>query len=188
VRDPCEPLAVEHRAALSRQWLPAQWRPIMKQWSVFRRAAWKIDHRWTASKLLGYSELCRGTEWEPLVKAPPGIVRLDASVAELANSAEQTRDWEDEYPFFSDWDDDYEPVRLDEDWRWSTQERKRNQAREREADVLLVHYLLPHVRLYGKLRALKLGERAYYYRLSSALDSLHWYYSDRVDRLGNVQW
>lgn len=160
----------------------------MKQWSAFRRGAWKIDHRWTAPKLLGHSELRKGREWEPLVNAPAGIVRLDLSVAELANCAEQTHDWEDEYPFSPDWDDDYEPVQLHDDREWYAQERKRNQAREREAEVLLVHYLLPHVRLYGKLRALELGERAYYYRLSSALDSLHRYYADRVERTEDVQW
>lgn len=162
----------------------------MKDWSGFRRAAWKIDHRWTASKLLGYAELRKGTEWEPLANAPPEIILVDASVAELANCADQTHDCEDDYPFSLDWDEDYEPMRLrfQEDRWWAAQERKRNEAREREADVLLVHYLLPHVRLYGKLRALELGERAYYYRLSSALDSLHRCYSDRVDRLGNVQW
>ena len=162
----------------------------MKEWSGFRRAAWKIDHRWTAPKLLGYSELRKGTRWEPLVNAPPEIVLIDGSVAELANYTDQSRDWEDEYPFFSDWDDDYEPVRLrlQEDRKWSAQQRKRDQAREREADVLLVHYLLPHVRLYGKLRALELSERAYYYRLSSALDSLHRCYSDRIELSGNVQW
>lgn len=185
MRDPCEPLAVERRAALSRRWLPAQWRPLMKQWSVFRGAAWKIDHRWTASKLLGYSELCKGAEWEPLANAPANVVLIDGRVAELANYTDQYRDLEDEYLFFPDWDDDYEPERLQlqEHRRWSAQQRKRNQAREREADVLLVHYLLPHVRLYGKLRALELSERAYYYRLNSALDSLHRCYWDQVERL-----
>jgi hypothetical protein len=161
----------------------------MERWSDFRGAAWKIDYRWTASKLLGYSELRRGAEWEPLTNAPAEIVLLDGSVAELANYADQSpRDSDDEYPFLPDWDDDYEPVWFHQDRRWSVQERKRKEAREREADVLLVHYLLPHVRLYGKLRALELGERAYYYRLSSALDSLHRCYWDRAERLGNVQW
>jgi hypothetical protein len=179
--------AVERRAALSGARLPAEWRSWMKQWSTFRRQAWKIDRQWTAHRLFVHAERLKGEgEWVPLPDAAPAeIILIDQCVAHLLGcSIEDTR-WDREHwarverrlwnSAFdglddSDWDGDYDRDRIDEEDR--RLEEKLDAAREREGDLLLMHYLLPHVRLYYKLRLLKLSERAYYYRLNSALYTL----------------
>jgi hypothetical protein len=190
--------AADRRAALSRARLPAQWRPWMKQWSMFRGAAWKIDRGWTAHHLIAQAEILKGHAWSPLSKAPPKIALIDECVADLAGcvvardvedrdhrARDRSGQWSQQFVDFDiePWDDDYLDI-LDEDQRW---EQRLNAARERGGDLLLVHYLLPHVRMYRKLRALKLSERAYYYRLNSALDALEREYDYRAEPPENVQ-
>lgn len=181
--------AADRRAALSRAGLPAQWRPLMKQWSSYRRASWNIDRWWTAYTLTAHVEILKGNgAWGSPLRAPQEIVWIDESVANLAGcivahqaSSQSNRRVTQWAPtsFDACTDDDYwsDPY-LDEDRKW---EERYEAARKREADVLLMHYLLPHVRLYRKLRALELSERGYYYRLNSALSSLS-------ERLSPSEW
>ncbi len=194
--------AADRRAYLSRDRLPARWRPWMKQWTAFRGAAWKIDHRWSTNRLIGHSGTLKARgEWVPLSDAAPAeIILIDECVADLVGctvvSAGGDRDywahvrrnlWSQSFydpDIDPDWDEDLARRVEEEDRRL---EEKIDAAREREGDLLLMHYLLPHVRLYGKLRALDLSERAYYYRLDSALSTLDQEYSFRADHLNNVQ-
>jgi hypothetical protein len=188
--------AVERRTALSRARLPAEWRSWMKQWSMFRRQAWKIDHQWSAPGLFVHAERLKGEgEWVPLPDAAPAeIILIDQCVAHLLGCSIEGTRWDREHrarlerrlswnPAFdglddSDWDDDNDRDRIDGEDRRS--EEKFYAAREREGDLLLMHYLLPHVRLYYKLRVLNLSERAYYYRLNSALQALDGDYAFRA--------
>jgi hypothetical protein len=170
----------------------------MKQWSKFRRLAWKIDRRWTTYMLFVHAERLKGDgEWVPLSNAAPAeITLIDQCVADLVGCgiARDRAAWTPEqwarlkqqlwHGEHYDWEDDELDDQVDEDQRW---EEKFKAAREREGDLLLMHYLLPHVRLYGKLRALELSERAYYYRLNSALRTLDDEYAFRANYLNNVQ-
>jgi hypothetical protein len=196
--------AVERRAALSRAHLPEKWRPWMTQWSTFRGQAWKIDHQWTAPRLFVHAERLKGEgEWVPLSNnAPSAIILIDQCVADLVGCAiayeGRYRDaWTPEQwarleqqlwhgEFYMEDDDELDQFndQLEED---QSSEEKYRADRAREGDLLLVHYLLPHVRLYGKLRVLKLSERAYYYRLNSALQTLNDDYAFRAEYLNNVQ-
>jgi hypothetical protein len=195
--------AADRRAALSRARLPAKWRSWMDQWSLFRGQAWKIDREWTAPRLFVHSERLKGPgEWVPLSDtASTEIILIDQCVADLvgcviAHEASDRDSWTPEKwarlrhqlwhgEFYLE-DDELDQFndQLEEDQRW---EEKFRAAREREGDLLLMHYLLPHVRLYGKLRALQLSERAYYYRLDSALQTLDDEYVFRAEHLNNVQ-
>jgi hypothetical protein len=194
--------AAKRRATLSGARLPAQWRSWMKQWSMFRGQAWKIDQRWSAHQLFVHAERLKGEgEWVPLSNAALAeIILIDQCVADLLGCSIADTRWDREHwarverslwnqsfdglDIESDWDD-YERDRIDEEDR--RLEEKCNAAREREGDLLLMHYLLPHVRLYGKLRVLELSERAYYYRLNSALQTLDDDYTFRATHLKNVQ-
>src|SRR3569833_1341178 len=161
--------AIERRAALSRAHLPEKWRPWMTQWSTFRGEAWKIDHQWTAPRLFAHAERLKGEgEWAPLSNiAPSEITLIDQCVADLVGCAiayeGRYRDaWTPEQwarleqqlwhgEFYMEDDDELDQFndQLEEDQR---SEEKYRAHRAREGDLLLVHYLLPHVRLYGKLR------------------------------------
>jgi hypothetical protein len=165
----------------------------MKLWASYRSTVWKIDRWWSAHTLIARMEILKGNgAWEPLVKAPHQIELIDEIVADLADCVVASpvtsaiNSWGDQWsPIkFDLYDDDWGYPYLDEDRRW---EGKYKADRAREADLLLVHYLLPHVRLYRKLRALELSERAYYYRLNSALKSLGETYNQRSRPSGNVQ-
>lgn len=66
-------------------------------------------------------------------------------------------------------------------------ERRARWQRSR-AHVVMLHYLLPHLQTYRKLRILGISERTYYYRLAEALDELD-QDSRWMTRLQqNVQW
>jgi hypothetical protein len=193
-----------HRAVLSRAHLAAQWRPWMKQWSVFRRAAWRIDPHWSAYRLKAHAEILKGEgEWVTLPEAASGeIILIDECVADLLGctvvcirgdrdywARARRRSWDQ--PFYDpdpgidpDWEEGLARRIEEEDERV---EEKINAARERDGELLLLHYLLPHVRLYGKLRALGLSERAYYYHLDAALSTLAEEYFFRAGYLENVQ-
>ena len=172
---------------------------MMEAWSVLRGQEWKIDQRWSAAQLFVHAERLKGEgEWTPLSRAAPTqIILTDQCVAYLvgcvvAESWERdawTPEW-DSLPRDL-WDEDElytfraDHARLEEERRhW---EEKLQAAREREGAVLLMHYLLPQVRLYQKLRVLKISERTFYYRLSSALDTLQREYQYRIDDPENVQ-
>jgi hypothetical protein len=169
----------------------------MEKWSMFRRQAWKIDHRWSEHGLLVHAERLKGDGiWAPLTQAAKAEVFLiDMCVADLVGCLVAREDWDRDYwarverslgnrelfdlDIASEWGD--ERNQADEaDRRW---EEKSNAAREREGDLLLMHYLLPHVRLSRKQRVLQLSERAYYYRLNSALDTLSDEYSFRAKHI-----
>jgi hypothetical protein len=160
----------------------------MKAWSSYRRAAWKVDERWSVHRLIVHTECVKGAgRWGARLRAPSDVIKIDEAVAGLADCAiagEITEDqefpsrpWRTSLVFFDD-DDDWDSSDLAED-RWEEQYRA---IQARMADLLCIHYLLPHVRLYQKLRVFELSERAYYYRLMAALDALERYASrDELD-------
>lgn len=186
--------AVDRRVALSRARLPAHWRRWMKQWSTFRGQAWKIDRQWTAHRLFVHAERLKGDgEWVPLPDAAPAeIILIDQCVAHLLGCSIADTRWDREHwarVERSLWNSAFDGL---DDSGWDDEEDRRleeklDAAREHEGDLLLMHYLLPHVRLYYKLRVLKLSERAYYYRLNSALQTLDEDYTFRARYLQNVQ-
>lgn len=194
-----EESAAETRAALSRYHLPDRWRSVMEKWSVFRGQAWRINQGWSAAQLFVHAERLKGEgEWTPLLSsAPTQITLTDQCVAHLVGCV-VAESWEREVwtPEWDPlprglWDDDEldtfraDNARLEAERRqW---EEKRQAARERDGAVLLIHYLLPHVRMYQKLRVLKISERTFYYRLNSALDRFQREYQYRLEDPENVQ-
>jgi hypothetical protein len=67
--------------------------------------------------------------------------------------------------------------------RWEERSRRFSQL---NADVLLVHYLMP-LPVYRKAKALGISDRAYYYRLAHALRSFQSYFEIEGPTLQNVQ-